>query len=1491
MPGTMERFAINILHKQIYKICRLCGVDNPIKFPIIEENAEEIIVGDDDEATLAKKIEECVGIQVTKDDKMPQNICSLCVDKISDFYEYRLMCAATNVQTRTILNLPLVEPSRKLLIGPGLTPKVDVKDVKEDVKIEAASSSSSKKGKKRRGPPSPSPSPAPTTRVKAPVDIVKDEPVPSTPVKALTKKERLKQQQQLLEKQKLEKEAAAAAEKEQKPTRSKRKEPSPPEGAPEPKLAAKPEVIVPVPKKIKFEHPCSFCTDEFKTQTELDGHLGTKHVPIVRKFGCGSCRETFESVLEFKDHNLWHQLTRTPYTCFKCKRKYDKNLALVKHVSLNACGRISRGRPPTVLPDVQCRLCNKKFKTQNLFEWHSCFLKPKSKCPKCDKYFVKKQILTRHYMMFCTGTLPPPEPLLIPKEEPAEPPAVNSKSGTAATAGTVAGNPERRTRRSVPAEPELPKEEREIPFPPPLDLAPETPAPAPAPAPASSTGSGKKRGRPKAVPVEVAPPVGAAEKIATLLDTGSKLDGDTDIATINNLLSSVTEAIASISEAKAKKKKKKKDKNKDKVRFADTPTEIPPPVDTPPVETPPVVTPPVEESSSSPVDTRTDEERQADAFAEQVGEMSMNEQLALCKMPMVVLAKTTFKQETTEIDTEPSQLQEPLGNGDDEDANDNDDYETPGFQDDADNGDEGDDDDQQETPAPSAEPTPEEIPFPMPIKQEEEPVEETTTESQPPVAEKEKPANKEPPAPTSQESLFNEQLALNIKREPGLEDEEPAAKRRRPESRSSVASPMSSLSSSSRSAAQSSPKPTLILKIKKEKGLLNASVREPIVVDDDDDDEAESQEKSRKTTYKKPNPLAVRVKQEKVDPAYEQQELVAAQNSELPGGIRIKQERIDPDDEMESGSPVEAQELEPARKKPRQAAPVIAFDGVRIKQEKPDHVASKPASPSVDSSKPAEKKKKSKVKINPFALLKQRMAAEAAAKSSASTGGGTPQQSASPLPVITNVVGNAPTSTASSSTRSSISADAEPESVPVIAQVQSIAPKETTPEVDFPMPIKQEPDEEEKTAPEEPADEEPDEFPMPIKEEAPEDEAKAASSPAESEEAEFPMPIKEEPEESQNGPAIVESPADEPVAKVEKEKEAAMEEKSEDSNEQLETPSPDWKQDESEAQPDKEAEEDSETSPPEDEKPTEEVTEKEPETSPTEDEKPVEEEASPTVEQASSDESPKKVENLPEEQPASTETQESAESSPAAEQTPLNETSADAETLPEANDDNEQQQQQEASEEVPAKDCEQPLEDIPEESTSPISDTPMDDYDQNSQEQEPVAAIGSEEPPTATEDNAPVESPKPDPAPMSVEEPVAKAPESEFEELQNLLTESLKPPDLDYPSQPESASSVPNADQTAGNDALDVDLDSLLNNKLDEISGAPRQHDDIQLAIERELLHEMLPPEDDALRTGLSSQMPNNSNSGSDNSGNPNNSLLDVSKDLLLEGNGPQQSS
>lgn len=50
--------------------------------------------------------------QVMKNDRMPQRICTLCVDKINDFYEFREMCQATNVQTRKLLNLPEITKAK-----------------------------------------------------------------------------------------------------------------------------------------------------------------------------------------------------------------------------------------------------------------------------------------------------------------------------------------------------------------------------------------------------------------------------------------------------------------------------------------------------------------------------------------------------------------------------------------------------------------------------------------------------------------------------------------------------------------------------------------------------------------------------------------------------------------------------------------------------------------------------------------------------------------------------------------------------------------------------------------------------------------------------------------------------------------------------------------------------------------------------------------------------------------------------------------------------------------------------------------------------------------------------------------------------------------------------------------------------------------------------------------------------------------------------------
>lgn len=46
---------------------------------------------------------------------MPQQICSLCCDKINDFYEFREMCTATNEQTRKLLRLPEISKPNPII--------------------------------------------------------------------------------------------------------------------------------------------------------------------------------------------------------------------------------------------------------------------------------------------------------------------------------------------------------------------------------------------------------------------------------------------------------------------------------------------------------------------------------------------------------------------------------------------------------------------------------------------------------------------------------------------------------------------------------------------------------------------------------------------------------------------------------------------------------------------------------------------------------------------------------------------------------------------------------------------------------------------------------------------------------------------------------------------------------------------------------------------------------------------------------------------------------------------------------------------------------------------------------------------------------------------------------------------------------------------------------------------------------------------------------
>lgn len=74
--------------------------------------------------------------------------------------------------------------------------------------------------------------------------------------------------------------------------------------------------------------------------------------------------------------------------------------------------------------DIKCFQCKKKFLTQNLFEWHGCFLKTRASCTKCGKFYRQKKMLFKHYIL-CSGKFEAPESSKDPaakkvKDEKAE---------------------------------------------------------------------------------------------------------------------------------------------------------------------------------------------------------------------------------------------------------------------------------------------------------------------------------------------------------------------------------------------------------------------------------------------------------------------------------------------------------------------------------------------------------------------------------------------------------------------------------------------------------------------------------------------------------------------------------------------------------------------------------------------------------------------------------------------------------------------------------------------------------------------------------------------------------------------------------------------------------------------------------------------------------------------------------------------------------------
>lgn len=292
-----------------------------------------------------------------------------------------------------------------------------------------------------------------------------------------------------------------------------------------------------IPKpKIK----CTVCTSAFKTDGDLYAHLYNCHVPTTLiKFGCSSCGYSMLEQKEWKLHKRWHIRDKHPYKCSRCQKHFPRYIEYSKHFLPHTC----RPRPEVTQPDIPCQLCKRKYLTRNLYEWHNCFIKNKSTCRKCGKYFLKKQRLFEHFLQCPLPFMdvPKPEPMdyeLPPL--PAPPPKQAKKQPAKAAKAKVTNS--------------LPKVRKEL-------SAVHTTA--------QVTES----------ELIIKSEHGELENdIAALLETNihETADQPGGIEAISSLLDSVNAAIEKISSVSSKKKKKKKEKTREPRENADSEKRIEP---------------------------------------------------------------------------------------------------------------------------------------------------------------------------------------------------------------------------------------------------------------------------------------------------------------------------------------------------------------------------------------------------------------------------------------------------------------------------------------------------------------------------------------------------------------------------------------------------------------------------------------------------------------------------------------------------------------------------------------------------------------------------------------------------------------------------------------------------------------------------------------------------------------------------------------------------
>ncbi|XP_037920169.1 uncharacterized protein LOC119657362 isoform X2 [Hermetia illucens] len=461
----MENFSIKIdenVRLRLYKICRLCGDDNPNNTDILANSKKSTNVDPD----FHKKIFDCVGIQVTKGDKMPQTACNACREKINDFFEFREMCLATDIQTRRLLGLTET-----------IVPKLDpVPDALEDDKTEVEKTIKKKtptatkavnSAKTLNSTKSVKSSKVVKVEKKAPPDIKKPVKVErEKPMSKVKKKVQIVPEPPVEVKKKLKVEP-------EKNLKSKKRKASGDlltEKTPNKRERLRETIIR------KFKNPnialdeaatnvtCTICNKPYLNAGELHRHLDTDHLPRVVSYHCVRCNESIEKKQDVKDHNLWHKLSKTPFECGRCGKAIMSLSVYTKHI-LNCSVFVQDFEYKT----KKCATCNEEFETQNLYNWHKCVIS-QLKCEVCQMKFTKRATMLRHVVR-CSAiglstSLPvvdsalEPEPDPLPEPEPEQ--GVEDHFADAASNDEDGSDTEMNLKPNLEIDIEVPAKERSV---------------------------------------------------------------------------------------------------------------------------------------------------------------------------------------------------------------------------------------------------------------------------------------------------------------------------------------------------------------------------------------------------------------------------------------------------------------------------------------------------------------------------------------------------------------------------------------------------------------------------------------------------------------------------------------------------------------------------------------------------------------------------------------------------------------------------------------------------------------------------------------------------------------------------------------------------------------------------------------------------------------------------------------------------------------------